>query len=49
MATVNDNYPKSNQNDLSDEQLKDLALQNYKQAEVKKSKFPTEMIPLPSG
>ena len=48
MATVNDDYPKNNQTDLSDEQLKALALQNYKQAEVKKSKFPTEMIPLPS-
>ena len=48
MATVNDNYPKSNQNDLSDEQLKALALQNYKQTEVKQSKFPTEIIELPS-
>lgn len=49
MATVNDNYPKSNAgSEISDEQLKALALQNYNQQEVKKSGFPTEIIKLPS-
>lgn len=48
MATVNDNYPKSNV-ELSDDELKALALQNYKQQEVKKSNFPTEIINLPSN
>jgi hypothetical protein len=49
MATVNDNYPKSNgTSEISDEQLKELALQNFKQDEVKKHKFPTEFIELPS-
>ncbi len=48
MATVNDNYPKNNATELTDEQLKELALQNYKQQEVYKNKFPTEVISLPS-
>jgi hypothetical protein len=48
MATVNDNYPKNTSQDLSDEQLKELALQSYKQQEVKQSKFPTEIVELPS-
>ena len=48
MATVNDNYPKSNPLDISDEKLKELALQNYKQTEAKKTNFPTEIIELPS-
>ena len=47
MATVNDNYPKGNI-ELSDAELKALALQNHKQQEVKQSKFPTEIIDLPS-
>ena len=47
MATVNDNYPKGNI-ELSDAELKALALQNHKQQEVKQSKFPTEFIDLPS-
>jgi hypothetical protein len=47
MATVNDNYPKGNI-ELSDAELKALALQNHKQQEVKQSKFPTEVIDLPS-
>jgi hypothetical protein len=47
MATVNDNYPKNN-NELSDAELKALALQNHKQEEVRKSNFPTEVIDLPS-
>lgn len=46
--TVNDNYPKGNQKELSDAQLKALALENYKQEEVKQTKFPTEIIELPS-
>lgn len=48
MATVNDNYPKHNA-EISDEELKAIALQNYKQQEVKKSNFPTEIITLPSN
>jgi hypothetical protein len=48
MATVNDNYPKNNQSEISDEQLKEFALQQYKQNEVKQHKFPTEIIELPS-
>jgi hypothetical protein len=48
MATVNDNYPKNNATELTDEQLKELALQNYKRQEVQKNKFPTEIIELPS-
>jgi hypothetical protein len=47
MAQVNDNYPK-NGAEISDAQLKELALQQHKQAEVKQSKFPTEIIELPS-
>ena len=47
MATVNDNYPKGNI-ELSDAEIKALALQNHKQQEVKQSKFPTEVIDLPS-
>ena len=48
MATVNDNYPKNASQDLSDEQLKEIALQSYKQQEIKQSKFPTEIVELPS-
>ena len=48
MATVNDNYPKQGNSEISDAHLKELALQNYKQEEVKTSKFPTEIIDLPS-
>jgi hypothetical protein len=47
MATVNDNYPKSNA-EISDAQLKELALKNLQNEEIKKSKFPTEFIDLPS-
>ena len=47
MATVNDNYPKKDV-EMSDEQIKQLALQNYKQQEIKKTNFPTEVIDLPS-
>lgn len=42
MSTVNDNYP------VSDEKLKELAVQQYTQAQVRKSNFPTEMVSLPS-
>lgn len=48
MATVNDNYPKQGNSEISDAELKALALQNHKQQEVKTSKFPTEIIDLPS-
>jgi hypothetical protein len=47
MAQVNDNYPKPNA-ELSDAQLKELALKNLQSEEIKKSKFPTEFIDLPS-
>jgi hypothetical protein len=47
MSTVNDNYPKSNF-EMSDAQLKELAIQNMKRQEVKNSGFPTEIIELPS-
>jgi hypothetical protein len=42
MSTVNDNYP------VSDEKLKELALQSYQKAQVRNSNFPTEMVSLPS-
>ena len=42
MSTVNDNYP------VSDAKLKELAVQQYTQAQVRKSNFPTEMVSLPS-
>ena len=48
MAQVNDNYPKSNGTELTDAQLKDLALANLARQEVKASNFPTEIISLPS-
>ena len=48
MAQVNDNYPKSNGTELTDDQLKDLALSNLARQEVKASNFPTEIISLPS-
>ena len=47
MAQVNDNYPKPNA-ELSDAQLKELALSNLARQEVKTSNFPTETISLPS-
>jgi hypothetical protein len=47
MATVNDNYPNKGF-ELTDEQLKDLAIQNMQRQEVKTSGFPTEIISLPS-
>jgi rubredoxin len=46
MAQVTDNYP--NKQSVSDQQLKELALQQYKQDEVKAFNFPTEVIDLPS-
>lgn len=47
MATVNDNYPKKDF-EMSDEQLKQLAIQNMQRQEIKNSGFPTEIISLPS-
>jgi hypothetical protein len=38
----------STEKQLTDEQLKELALQNYKTEEVKSYNFPTETVPLPS-
>lgn len=46
MSTVNDNYPKSNP--VSDEQLKEFAVQQYAQAQVRQHNFPTEEVSLPS-
>ena len=47
MATVNDNYPKNNV-ELSDAEIKQLAIQNMQRQEVRNTGFPTEMISLPS-
>ncbi len=47
MATVNDNYPRQNF-EMSDEDIKSIAIQNYNQQEVRNSGFPTEIIKLPS-
>jgi hypothetical protein len=47
MATVNDNYPKKDF-EMSDEQIKQLAIQNMNRQEVINSGFPTEIISLPS-
>ena len=47
MATVNDNYPKKDF-EMSDEQIKQLAIQNMQRQEIKNSGFPTEVISLPS-
>jgi hypothetical protein len=38
----------STQQQLTDDQLKEIALQNYKNEEVKSYNFPTETVPLPS-
>jgi len=48
MPTVNDNYPKKDNAEMSDAQLKELAIQQMQRQEVKNSGFPTEMISLPS-
>lgn len=48
MTQVNDNYPKKGNNELSDEQLKELAIQNMQRQEVRTNNFPTEIISLPS-
>ena len=48
MSTVNDNYPKKENFEMSDEQVKQLAIQNMQRQEVKNSGFPTEIISLPS-
>lgn len=50
MAQVDDNYPKKTAatDQMSDEALKNLALQNFKQDEVKKYNFPTEIVDLPT-
>ena len=34
--------------ELTDEQLKELALKQYTNETVKKTNFPTEIVPLPS-
>jgi rubredoxin len=46
MLTVNDNYPKNQQ--ISDAELKELAIQNMQRQEIQSSGFPTETISLPS-
>lgn len=48
MPTVNDNYPKKENFEMTDAELKALALQNMQREEVKSSGFPTEIISLPS-
>lgn len=48
MTTVNDKYPKKESFEMSDEQIKQLAIQNMERQEVKNSGFPTEIISLPS-
>ena len=45
--TVNDNYPKKGQ-EMTDEQIKQLAIQNMQRQEVQNTGFPTEIISLPS-
>ena len=49
MAQVPNGYnlPKTAA-EMSDEELKANLMADYKQKEVKKSNFPTEIIPLPS-
>ena len=48
MSTIDENYPKKSGADLSDEQVKQLAIQNMQRQEIKTSNFPTEIISLPS-
>ena len=48
MPTVNDNYPKKDNFEMTDAELKQLAIQNMQRDEVKSSGFPTEMVSLPS-
>lgn len=48
MALVDDNYPKKAAEEMSDAALKAAALQNFKQEEVKKYNFPTEIVDLPT-
>jgi len=47
MATVNENYPKPNF-EISDEELKRIAIQNMEVQQSRNSGFPTEIISLPS-
>jgi hypothetical protein len=48
MALVDDSYPKKATEEMSDAALKAAALQNFKQEEVKKYNFPTEIVDLPT-
>ena len=48
MTTVPNSYPKGSSSELSDEQLKAFALQQFDQAEVRQYNFPTEIVELPS-
>jgi rubredoxin len=48
MTTVPNSYPKGSSAELSDEQLKAMALQQFEQAEVRQFNFPTEIVELPS-
>ena len=47
MSQINENYPKKDF-DISDEQVKQLAIQNMQRQEIKNSGFPTEIVSLPS-
>lgn len=42
------NLPNEVQEEISDAELKSRLLSEYKQSEVKKTNFPTEVVPLPS-
>lgn len=48
MTKIPNGYNASEENVMSDSDIKDQLLSEYKQTEVKKSNFPTEIIPLPS-
>lgn len=48
MALVDDSYPKKTSEEMSDAAMKEAALQNFKQDEVKKYNFPTEVVDLPT-
>jgi hypothetical protein len=48
MTQVPNSYPKGSSPELSDEQLKAIALQQFDQAEVRQYNFPTEIVELPS-
>lgn len=48
MTKIPNGYSTPQESTISDSDLRDQLLSDYKQTEVKKSNFPTEVIPLPS-